>query len=687
MRQQMNSPYKTHDKTSGHMKRAANAYRRGDLGATIEQCLQILSMDAQNADAHYLLGLALYRDNKLQTAITHLKTAAILNSSDASIFCNLGLAYSADGNHADAVKAYRQSLRLNPDLVDANYQLAIAYKIMGNISEASKQYRVLIEKSPDYMPAYNNLGNLLADNGRPDEAIRVLQQACASPQADHIVFYNLANVFHTERRHEEAIEYYRESIRRQKDFSQAYLNIAHIHELENRPDKELAVYRHLEEVCPDLPELHDRLGSVFTRQGEYSAAISAYDKALSLAPGSINTICSKAEVLERNREYDGARTLINDILSQNSKHAYANFVSGKLYYHENCFDKGINAFTTAIEHTDNSKILAESHMLLGHLYSRIHEYKASYEHIRIGNRIVAENTVNLEELKARFVAEIDHGKFHLDAFAKVSSGNSNSCGSSPGDELAFIVGFPRSGTTLLDVILESHPKIQTVEEKPVTHEMYRHYITACNNGTYNPESLTKDNISELQDVYYDHLSRYADRDASGYIVDKFPLNIARAHLLWRVFPSARFILALRHPCDACMSCLMQNFSMNSAMSNFLDISDTTRLYTRIMDRWLQLTELLPIQHHAVTYEMLVSDFDNEVGRLLDFLELDWDENLHHYQSPSNLRKTIKTPSYKQVRQPLYKHAISRWTNYRQFVGDEFDKLEPYATRFGYPPFS
>jgi hypothetical protein len=128
---------------------------------------------------------------------------------------------------------------------------------------------------------------------------------------------------------------------------------------------------------------------------------------------------------------------------------------------------------------------------------------------------------------------------------------------------------------------------------------------------------------------------------------------------------------------------MQNFNINSAMANLLTLKDTTYLYAKVMNRWLDLTRQLPITHYPIKYESLVNDFQGEIKSLLDFLELEWDENILSYGEHSNLREVIKTPSYKQVREPFYKHALYRWEKYREFMEPDIEVLKPFIKQFGY----
>ena len=661
---------------------ASGLYRAGRLDDARRICKQVVAINPDNAEANHLLGIVYFREGRADIAGKHLHRAARSAPSDAAVQYNLGHVLATQGNLDDAIAAFGRALDIAPDFPEARYQLAISCRMAGDSAAAIGHYRKLIRQHPEHIAAYNNLGNLLAATGDTEAAIRVLETAIRLNNADHLCYYNLANIYHTLGNYPEAIANYRRAIGLRSDFHQAYLNIGHILDKLGRWEEEYQLYLSLKAVCPQLPETHDRLGTACMRRGDFTTALEEYDLALELDPDMVNTICSKAELLERTRDYDAAADLVSRALALEPDNAYAGCIAGKLFQQKGELTEAINVLEKARERSTADKITSECCLLLGQLYARTGEYKKSYDLVSEGNRLTASGFEDIDGIRNKFLEEIECGSAQLELFSQEYSAGKIP-DDSQGSELVFIVGFPRSGTTLLDVILESHPDIQTVEEKPAAHEMYAHFLREFAGVTGEPVTLAPAQLDTLRSVYYRELYRYAEKDKTRYIVDKFPLNIARAHLLWRVFPAARFILALRHPCDACLSCLMQNFIINSAMANFLTLHDTVTLYGKIMKRWVELAEKLPLNHCSVRYEALVNDFRGEISSLLGFLELEWNENLLSYGEHSRLREVIKTPSYRQVREPIYKRAVYRWENYREFMQPEIGVLEPFIRMFGY----
>jgi hypothetical protein len=187
----------------------------------------------------------------------------------------------------------------------------------------------------------------------------------------------------------------------------------------------------------------------------------------------------------------------------------------------------------------------------------------------------------------------------------------------------------------------------------------------------------------LRERYFEAVDGYFSRDPGMLLVDKFPLNIRHIPLIVRLFPSARIILAMRHPCDVVLSNFMQNYRINNAMANFFTIEDSALAYQQVMALWQKSISLLPVHYHTVKYESLVTDFNHEVGQLLEFLEVDWDDAVLAYDSHARKRGTIRTPSYQSVTEPIYQRAKYRWKRYQDQLQPVMKDLAPFIEAFGY----
>jgi len=154
-------------------------------------------------------------------------------------------------------------------------------------------------------------------------------------------------------------------------------------------------------------------------------------------------------------------------------------------------------------------------------------------------------------------------------------------------------------------------------------------------------------------------------------------------LILRVFPAARFIVAVRHPCDVCLSCFMQDFKMNDVTANFVTLEETAFLYAEVMGLWQHYVRVLPHAYHVVRYEDVVDDFRTETRRLLQFLDLDWDDAVLDYAEHARRRGMITTASYHQVIEPIYRRARYRWRRYARQLEPAIRVLRPHIEYFGY----
>lgn len=242
----------------------------------------------------------------------------------------------------------------------------------------------------------------------------------------------------------------------------------------------------------------------------------------------------------------------------------------------------------------------------------------------------------------------------------------------------FIVGFPRSGTTLLDTMLMGHSRLHVLEEQALLSR-----IQADIGGIANVAALSGAEAAALRSRYFEHVAALGPVPEGATVVDKLPLNLARAPLIHRLFPDARIVFALRHPCDAVLSCVMQNFAINPAMASFLDIANAGATYDAVMDLWQASREVMPLDVHELRYETLVTDAAGTMRELVGFLGLAWEDGVLAHQDTARARGLIRTPSYAAVTEPINTRAAGRWHRYREQMAPVLPLLQPWAERFGY----
>ena len=208
-----------------------------------------------------------------------------------------------------------------------------------------------------------------------------------------------------------------------------------------------------------------------------------------------------------------------------------------------------------------------------------------------------------------------------------------------------------------------------------------------NNDLYSLQNISSTEIQDLQKEYLGELKKHINiEDKSNLFIDKLPLNIINTGEIFRIFPNAKFILSLRHPMDCVLSCFMQDFKLNDAMSNFMNLEDAAILYKKTMELWNQYISVLKIDYVAIKYEDLIKNLEPNIKIILKFLNLNWNKSLLNYRETAIKREKISTPSYYQVIQPIYQHANQRWKRYKKYLTniepilDELIKKHKYSNK-------
>jgi Flp pilus assembly protein TadD len=246
----------------------------------------------------------------------------------------------------------------------------------------------------------------------------------------------------------------------------------------------------------------------------------------------------------------------------------------------------------------------------------------------------------------------------------------------------FLVGFPRSGTTLLDQMLSGHPGIAVLEEQDTLQDVLQAHALG------DPElevflKLDAAGLEPYRRAYWQRVAEFMpERPPQALFVDKLPLNSVFMPLIQRLFPAARFIFALRDPRDVVLSCFMQSFDLNEAMQHFLSLEETARYYAAVMAVGADSAERMGKRVHRIRYEDVVADTEGEAHRLLVFLGLSWEPAVLEFQKTAR-KKRINTPSYSQVAEPIYTRAKERWKRYEPQLAPVLPTLEPFVKRFGY----
>jgi tetratricopeptide (TPR) repeat protein len=618
-------------------------HQEGNGEKSIRAFQSAISAKPDFADAHFNLGNIFRSHGKPREAETAYRACLALNPNDAAVNMSLGAVLQEQGEHANAATAFRAALELAPDDADAHFHLATALMFMGELEAALESFHHTLRRRPNNIDAQTNLGYTLKRLGRYEEAAQVLRAALECNPNSAESHNNLGAVLRDLRQFEAAAAAFREALK----------------------------------LKPDFMEAQNNLGQALFDLGELEAAIEAFKRALEIHPEDLNSYINLAGLGERANRLDVSKAAIESGLKLSPEDPSLHLLAAKCERREGQIDSAI-ARLERIDRSNAREIIAiDIAFELGQLYERSDDAGRAFSYFSEGNRLARQYPAHRKVDKREFLGLIDSLSRCLteDWLASWSETPPHSSNRTP----AFIVGFPRSGTTLIEQILGAHPKLQTLDEKPTLDTM----LARLPNYPDALARLSSDQFDELRGVYFAAVAEFVDIGRDTRIVDKMPLNIIHAVSIQRFFPAAKIILVVRHPCDVCLSCFMQNFVVNSSMANFFSLEDAARLYAKVMRLWQNSTKLLPLDYHIVRYEDLVGDFEAETRRMLKFLGLDWDPAVEDHAQHAKRRGKILTPSYHQVTQPIYQRAIYRWQRYQDKFGGVKAILEPFVRHFGY----
>ena len=434
------------------------------------------------------------------------------------------------------------------------------------------------------------------------------------------------------------------------------------------------------ELAPGNSELIGLIGHQYQGLRQPQRARLCFARAAAADPRGINPRISLAVLLEKNHELGPARIAVDECLAIDSRDDQACYFSAVLDRRDG------HAETAEVKLRD---LLAREPR---HPYVR---YAGRYELAQILDRSgrFDEAMTLLKEAKT-IVASLTDTRQLIHGYDRSALGARRFTEGLPKDILrtwagyfpeakremiprvAFLGGHPRSGTTLLEQILDAHPEIAALDEPTAFHDVLQPAFHASS-------QLSSQRLNTLRKLYVDALLRELGPTASGkLLVDKNPSPTARLPVWLRVFPELRVMIALRDPRDVVLSCFFQNIPLNETNVNFLSLERLAKHYADLMDIWLAVRQWEGLQAIETRYEDLVADIGKEGRRVTDFLGLTWHESQARFHEKSH-RRQIYAPTYQDVTRPIYSSSVARWRNYEQHLAPILPSLEKHCRAFGY----
>lgn len=659
----------------------ATAYAHWNAGQVDQAehlCQQVLAIWPGQSDACHLMGIMAHAYGDLQVAIDYLQRACQVPRVAPSYFSNLAEVCRQAGRLAEAEAAGRRAVAIDPSLVAGWNNLGIVLQEAGKLEESLTCLEQVVRLQPDYPEAQNNLGNTLKRLGRLVEAQRCYQKALELAPNYAEALSNLANLATDLGQHDQALALARKAIDINPRLTDAYINAAATEQARGRDEETLAwidrllsfapnhpgglavrtvPLRHLDRLdealeaarravtmAPGNGESLVALGETLQAMGRTDEAVAAFDRAAEV-PGLVaeKALVARAICLMEAGDRDGARAGLQQALARFPRSVSAWFNLSDLVTFQ-ADDPAIPAMEALLDpklvqaQNDRTALL----FALGKAWLDAGNEQKAFGYFNEGNRLKRATLAYDAGETERWMVSIANA-FPAAAFTdgKAMAG---------ADDLpVFVVGMPRSGTTLVEQILASHSQVQAAGELTTFNQA----VSARGPFPAIMRGMTPADVTSIGRTYLDHVRPKAS--GKRRLIDKMPSNFIFAGLIALALPGAKIIHVRRDPLDTCFSCYTKLFIREQLFSyDMTELGLFHRAYEQLMAHW---RTVLPADRFLeIDYEDLVGDFDQQARRLVAFLGLDWDPACEEFHKT---RRIIRTASLNQVRDPIHTRAVGR----------------------------
>lgn len=636
------------------------------------QAAQALTDYPDDSRLPALAGAIEMQRGQFPRAVQLLAAAQLANPNDITIRANLAEAHYNTGdfeaalalcdNDAIAGDASGRLLRLGAYFAQECNQLDRAALLYGQI----------VASTPDDWSSWNNLGNVLGSLERFDEAISALQKAAEFQPRDRTIRTNLSNTLAAKGDLEPAIAGLISLADEDKSDHEPMLALSVIYRKQGREDDTYAAMAEAARRAPGIAQIRSDYGQEAAKRQDHAIAESEFEAALAIDPQLGPPYVGLASLFERMNNEERL-----DPLLVRAKAAGTD--SQSIAYIEALVCKRGNDYAAALAALDQSGevVVAGRRLhLRGVMLDRLKRYDDAFAAFDAMNAHWLEDPT-----QPSIRAQLYRDAVSRDTALVTPEWCSSWTAPAPADHWptpTFLVGFPRSGTTLLDTMLMREPRALVLEEEPILAELEMRV-----GGIEALPGLDAHALREGREYYFGEVAKLEDLKPGSFVVDKHPLHLNKVPVIQRFFPDARYILALRHPCDVLLSCYLTNFQINNAMANFLDLGTAAQLYDQTFSYWEKARKLFNLPVKTVVYERLVDDTKRELRPLFDWLGLDWPGDETDHREAARARGVVYTASYAQVTEPIYTRARGRWHSYREHLAPILETMRPWAEKFGY----
>jgi tetratricopeptide (TPR) repeat protein len=683
--------------------------RHGFLADADELSRLAMAAEPANAEAAHMLGLVAHQSGKLAEAIGHVRHAIAIKPDVALYHANLGEMCRLAGRIDEAIAAGRRALQINPDYPGALSNLGIALFDQGKFDEAlgcyecaialqdnfaqahsnrgnallrlkrfadaEAAYRRALDLQPQFADAWNNLGTCLRELKRAEEAETVYRKALELGPNNPDTLDNLALALKDLERLDEAAELLRRALVIEPRSDKLHVHHASILLDQHKLEEAAAAAQQAIALEPNSHDAINLMGRIAFERGELRSAINCYQRALALKPDLADAYNNMGNVLkELGQLREAEEAYLQAIrLDPSIAGVYVNLADSRKFKPGDAHLAAMEALAAKPDGLSKTGRM-QLDFALGKAYADLRDYGRSFRHLLAGNA-AKRATITYDESAVFALFDRIEQIFTPELIAAKSEG---------GDASAmpiFVIGMPRSGTTLVEQIIASHPNVHGAGELQSLNDVVVTVRGADGNTIPYPEFIPALGDFALQQIggrYVAELLRLAAASVScadaqqpiERVTDKMPPNYYFAGLIHLALPNATIIHTVRDPVDTCISCFSKLFSAEQNHTyDLAELGRYYRRYQRLMQHWHRVLPAGRILD--VRYEEVVADLEAQARRIVSHCRLAWDDRCLSFHKTS---RPVRTASATQVRQPIYNSAVGRWRAYERFLGPLLGEL-------------
>ena len=599
--------------------------------------------------------------------------------ADPRVFTNLGVIFQMENDYERAIKFFKKSIASFPESHEAYSNLSRVLLEIGQYELAEKYLIKVISLKPDFLMAYQNLFNVYVKSDERKKAGLILQKCLKIAPNNPLIISNVGRFLLEEHNLDEAKKYIKKAINLKPDFWIPYNNLAILEATIGNLIEAEKNFHKVIEINPNYLEAYVSLGEIKNDIFKVKEAETLFLKSLEIKKDFVEGYCSLFRFYEKTNNliklkdqlniHDGNPVIKNELLMYRSR----------ILFREKKFSKAKELIDKVslnwVEKTDlNTRLNFWSFKAF--IEEKSENFDEAYDCFSKSQLNTKYEKCN-KTLFRNYIIDYEKNLHNNNFFLKRDSFFNKK------HEVYFLIGFPRSGTTLLDTVLRSHPDIDVIEEKPVIYSLEKIIKNQFKYQLDEIYKLSEIEVEKLRMHYLENISKLSDKKNARIIIDKFPLQTVSLPLINFIFPEAKIIFAHRHPYDTVLSCFQQSFEPNNAMANLRSLRESSEIYNLSMKMWVKYKENLNLDYKMSKYESLINNFEVHTKQIMNFLEIEWDSSIKNYRETALNREKINTPSSSQVVQPIYKSSIAKWENYKTYFDDCHVFLEEWVKYFNY----